>query len=69
MEANRKKQIGQDKVEEFYWAGKMVVYLNNRIQTQTFDELCSDLEDELEYQNDCDHYNTYGYSKTHPRQL
>lgn len=38
MDANRTKKINGSKIEEFYWAGKMVVYINNRKFDGSFDK-------------------------------
>lgn len=41
MSPERKAIIGEHKVEEYYWAGKMVVYVDNHlVNTETFDEAC-----------------------------
>ena len=36
MTPERKKMIGWNKVEEYYWSGKMVVYVNNRLTEESF---------------------------------
>lgn len=33
-----------DKVQEYYWAGKMVVYVNNQLSKKTFNELVDEYE-------------------------
>lgn len=38
MKPDRKEKIGKTIVEEFYWAGRMVVYVNNRKYNGTFEE-------------------------------
>ena len=66
MTPHKTKSINGHKVEQFYWAGRMVVYVDNHLQKdQTFEEVCADLEEGLAYIEDCDHYNTYGWSATH----
>lgn len=47
MTPDRVKVIDDNRVEEFYWAGKMVVYINNRATEETFEKACNRLE--LEY--------------------
>ena len=45
MNANRKKKIGKHIIEEFYWAGKMVVYVDHHlVNTENFDQICQRLE-------------------------
>lgn len=38
MTPDRKITIAGSRVEEFYWAGKMVVYVNNQLVSESFDE-------------------------------
>lgn len=38
MTPDRKITIGGSRVEEFYWAGKMVVYVDNQLTGETFEE-------------------------------
>jgi len=38
MTPERKEIIGSHKVEEYYWAGKKVVYIDNKATEETFDE-------------------------------
>lgn len=38
MEPDRKIVIGDDQIEEYYWAGKMVCYVNHRLSERSFDE-------------------------------
>lgn len=47
MTPERKKVIDDSKVEEFYWAGKMVTYIDNSLSEENFDDACKRLE--LEY--------------------
>lgn len=47
MTPDRVKVIDDNRVEEFYWAGKMVVYINNRATDETFEKACIRLD--LEY--------------------
>ena len=37
MDCERKMVIDGVKIEEFYWAGKLVVYVNNRLTEKSFD--------------------------------
>jgi hypothetical protein len=53
MTPERKKIIGGYKIEEYYWNGKMVVYIDNQAcDDQTFDEVCAGIEGELDHQMD-----------------
>lgn len=36
--------LNGDKVEEYYWGGKMVVYVNNHASDKTFNELVDEYE-------------------------
>ena len=45
MSPDRVKIVGNQKVEEFYWVGRHVVYVDNRLSKDTFDEACSKLEE------------------------
>ena len=38
MSPTNQTQVGDYKIEEFYWAGGYVVYVNNRAVTESFDE-------------------------------
>ena len=40
MSPDRKKIIGSVVVEEFYWAGRQVVYVNNRLSELPFEAAC-----------------------------
>ena len=40
MEPDRKSLIKGYKIEEFYWNGRQVVYVNNRLTDLLFDEAC-----------------------------
>lgn len=37
MSPERKAKIGGHTVEEFWWAGKRVVYIDNRLTDETFE--------------------------------
>lgn len=41
MKAERTKIIGDTKVEEFYWNGELVCYVNQSAVSGTFDEICN----------------------------
>jgi hypothetical protein len=45
MSPERKEIVNGKKVEEYYWAGKMVVYVNNYGVEMTFEEACNALRD------------------------
>jgi len=38
MNADRKININGVKIEEYYWAGKFVCYVNNKLSEKSFDE-------------------------------
>lgn len=44
MRPERTSKIGGILVEEFYWNGKMVVYMNNHKYDGTFDQACEKAE-------------------------
>lgn len=39
MKPERSKTINGKLVEEFYWCGKMVVYVNSRLSEQKYDDI------------------------------
>ncbi len=47
MTPNRKKTLNGHKIEQFYWAGKQVVYLNDRLSHKTFDSITVQNVDEI----------------------
>lgn len=47
MAPERKRIIDDHKVEEFYWASKLVVYIDNRLTHESFDDACNRLQ--IEY--------------------
>lgn len=46
MSPDRKKVINGQRIEEFYWAGKFVVYVNNRASDLSFEEACRAAENQ-----------------------
>lgn len=46
MQPDRRKIIGEHKIEEYYWAGKKVVYIDNRLTEQPFDKACEELKED-----------------------
>ncbi|MCW8960160.1 MAG: hypothetical protein OQK29_01270 [Ignavibacteriaceae bacterium] len=46
MNANRAKTIKGVKVEEFYWNGRLVVYIDNHKTDESFDSAVKRLEQE-----------------------
>lgn len=38
MKPEREKKIGRNLIEEYYWAGKWVVYVNNKRYDGTLEE-------------------------------
>lgn len=49
MTPRRKEQIDRYLVEEFYWNGKYVVYVNNRKTEESFDITVEGIKDMLDY--------------------
>jgi hypothetical protein len=45
MEINRTTRIGSDIIKEYYWAGIYVVYINNNITKETYEEAVKRLTD------------------------
>lgn len=43
MSPERRKEINGIKVEEYYWSGKMVVYIDNHKTGESFDQACERL--------------------------
>lgn len=37
MRANKSVLVGDDKVEEFYWCGEYVTYVNNKLVNNSFE--------------------------------
>ena len=50
MSPERKEIVNGKKVEEYCWAGKMVVYVDNHSVEMTFEETCNALRDGRELQ-------------------
>ena len=44
MTADKKCFIGGKTIEEYYWHGKYVVYVDNILVEGKFDEICADIE-------------------------
>lgn len=44
MKAERTKKVNNHVVEEFYWAGKIVVYVDNNLVSESFEEVVKKLE-------------------------
>ena len=49
MTADRKCFIGGKTIEEYYWNGKYVVYVNNVLVEGEFEEICADIESKKKY--------------------
>ena len=47
MNTTRKEMIRGHKVEEYYWHGEYVVYINNHLTQETFLGACKRLREEL----------------------
>ena len=39
MQPERKKVVDGQKIEEFYWNGKMIVYVDNRLSDKAYDDI------------------------------
>ena len=50
MKADRKKIINGYKIEECYWAGRTVCYVDDRLSNATFDENVALLSDNSGYE-------------------
>lgn len=46
MSPEKKKIINGYLVEEYWWAGKLVVYIDHHATEETYDEACNRLETE-----------------------
>ncbi len=46
MIPERTKRVAGKKVEEFYWAGALVVYVDNRADNRSFDDITEESEGE-----------------------
>ncbi len=44
MSPDRKKTINGHKVEKYYWAMRSIVYVDNELTQETFEEACERLE-------------------------
>ena len=40
MDAERQIKTPAGKVEEFYWNGRLIVYVDNRLTDESFDTAC-----------------------------
>lgn len=40
MEPKRKKTIREVLIEEYYWNGKLIVYVDHHITDETFEQAC-----------------------------
>jgi len=40
MDAERKVTINGNKISEYWWAGKFIVYINNRASDLSFESAC-----------------------------
>ncbi len=45
MSPDRKEIINGQKIEEYSWGGKLVVYANNYAVKSTFEETCEDVRE------------------------
>lgn len=55
VKPDREKKIGRNWVQEYYWAGDWVVYVNNRLYDGTFDDAVANLspDESQAYGNGC----------------
>jgi len=51
MTPDRKEVINTNKIEEYYWAGKTVVYVNNYLVNESFEEACKKFANKSVYPN------------------
>lgn len=42
MKPTRRKKIGPLLIEEYFWCGQHIVYVNNQLQKRTFTEICKE---------------------------
>lgn len=47
MSPERRKWIDNKLVEEYYWAGKMVVYIDHHATKETFEQACERLANKM----------------------
>lgn len=52
MTPERKEQIGPHKVEEFYWNGRMIVYVDNQLSGSTFEAAVDGIKGMLEHEEE-----------------
>ena len=45
MKARRHTTIGIYKIEEYYWNGRLIVYVNNKLTDKTYEETVQYVED------------------------
>jgi len=50
MRAERKKWIGNILVEEYYRNRKMIVYVDHKKATRTFEEVCEGVQEALDHE-------------------
>ena len=46
MSPDRKEIVNGQKVEEYTWGHKLVVYIDNHLTSETFEEACERLREE-----------------------
>lgn len=44
MNPERSKKVGKHTIEEFYWAGEWVVYVDNRSSDLSYEDACKKYE-------------------------
>jgi hypothetical protein len=45
MDRNRYEEVGDNIIEEYWWNGKLVVYVNNFLTYETFEQACEKLKE------------------------
>ena len=45
MTPERRIHIGDQKIEEYYWAGDMLVYVNNRLSNKSYEDAVIEAND------------------------
>lgn len=63
MTPERKTTINGVKIEEFYWAGKMVTYVDNHKVDRTYDEVVAEIRSNLGRDIEEEMMDCYQYGK------
>ena len=52
MSPEKTKKIGPHLIEEFYWNGKMIIYVDNKKTNETFESACRGVEESLDHEQE-----------------